>query len=935
MTTRLFVAVSVLYLAILPGLSAQDTIPAVPAPAEQPQRTGRIVGRVLEEGTGAPIAGAQVGIAAGGTSVSAGFDGRYTLSNVPAGPVALAVRAIGYAPKTVSGIEVPPGGVVSQDITLTAQTITVGEITVAAVVERGSVVQALDDQRNSASIVNSVTAEQMAKSPDGDAAQAVQRVSGVTVQDGRYVIVRGLGERYTTTSMNGARLPSPEPERRVVPLDLFPSGLLEAVTTTKTFTPDLPGDFSGAHVDLRTREFPARRIWSMSASSGANTAVAGRPTLRAPSTGSEWLGFAGRERSMPGALTSAPPNLAGLTQSEINGLIGSFRNAWTSGLEDGGLNGSFGVSVGGEDPVLGRLIGYLASLTYSYTQEARLDESRAIAQPGSTVGTFDRQNFYRGETGRTSVLWGGIFNLSTRIGTTTRLDLNNTYTRTADNEASRLAGFNDEFNDNFDITRLTFVERAALSNQLRGEHLFGLRHHFEWQLGRGLVTRSEPDRSDLVYQTVVDTATGASQPYAWLGGARSGARAFSAIRETSSQASLNYGLRLGSLARPTVVKVGIFARRGDRDADSRVYDITTSSLTTQERSQTAETIFSGAYASAGRLSLFANANSGRYTARDRNAGGFAMLELPVNGTIRLIGGARVERSEISVRTRTVSGTDTTSILNDTDVLPSLSATIALTANTNLRLSASQTVSRPEYRELSPVTYFDIIGGSRQFGNVNLRRALIQNYDMRWEWYPRAGEVISIGLFAKRFDNPIERILVQTAGGNTPDVSFANAEAALNYGVELEVRRSLDMLVPALLPFGLFANATIMHSDITAPTGGLSSLTNGNRAMVGQSPYVVNLGLTYTHPRSDLSATLLFNRAGRRILDAGILPLPDTYEEARSLVDVSVQVPLFSGVTAKLDGKNLFDAPFLVTQGSVERLRYRAGRIFSMGVRWSP
>lgn len=905
-------------LAATPSLHAQD------------QRTGRIVGRVIDE-AGHPVPGAQIGLATSSATTTAGIDGRYTLLNIVPGVVALSVRAIGFSPKTVSGVVVPEGGVVSQDIVLTAQTMEVEGISVTSEAERGTVAAALDEQRNAAGVVNAITAEQIARSPDSDAGQAVQRVSGVTVQDGRYVFVRGLGERYTTTSLNGARLPSPEPEKKVVPLDLFPSNLLEAITTSKTFTPDQPGDFSGAQVNLRTREFPLRRQLTLSTGFSANTAVTGENVVRAPSDDLSPLGSAGATRRMPALLRSAPANLSGLSQSQINSIIGSFRNQWTSRSSDGGPNGSLSLSLGGEDPLFGRLIGYAASLTYAYNQEARADEQRAVALPTSVPGELLRRNAYTGSTGRTSVLWGGILNLSTRLGSTTRLDWNNTFTRTADNEAVRLAGFNHDANEFYDVTRLTFVARSALSSQLRGTHQFG-RHGVEWAGSFSRVSRDEPDRSDLVYVTSYDSATGASQPILWTGGPRSGARAFAEIDERSGEGTASYRLNLDQLGRRTL-KVGAFGRATRREADSRVYDIINLGLTTQQRTAPAESIMAN-YAGSNSLSLFANANAGRYTATDVNAGGYAMVELPVGQRVRLIGGARVERADIQVRTRTIDGRDTTSNLENTDVLPSLGATIALTPSMNLRLSASQTLSRPEYRELSPVTWFDIIGGARQFGNASLRRALIRNFDARWEWYPRAGEVVSVGLFAKDFDDPIERVMVQTSDGITPDATFLNADGAVNYGIEFDVRRSLDIIAPALLPFAVFSNLTLMRSEIRTAGAG-SSPTNPDRAMVGQAPYVVNMGLVYTHPRSDFSATVLFNRVGRRIVEAGIQPYPDAYEEARSLLDLSVQLPLAGRVSARMDLKNLLDAPYRVSQGNIDRLSYRSGRVLGVGLRWNP
>src|SRR5215207_9716056 len=208
------------------------------------QGTGQIAGRVLDQATGRPLSSARVAVQGAQLAAMSGVDGRYTLGGVPAGTATLTVALLGYAPKTVTGVAVRAGAATAQDITLQARGIALEGLTVTAAAERGSVNRALDEQRTSVGVVNTVTSEQIARSPDSDAAQAVQRVSGVTVQGGRYVFVRGLGERYTTAQLNGTRIPSPEPEKKVVPLDLFPAGLLQSITTTKTFTPDLQGDFS-------------------------------------------------------------------------------------------------------------------------------------------------------------------------------------------------------------------------------------------------------------------------------------------------------------------------------------------------------------------------------------------------------------------------------------------------------------------------------------------------------------------------------------------------------------------------------------------------------------------------------------------------------------------------------------------------------------------
>ena len=300
----------------------------------------------------------------------------------------------------------------------------------------------------------------MTRSPDSDAAQAVQRVSGVTVQDGKYVTVRGLGERYTTTSLNGARIPSLEPEKKMVPLDLFPSSLLETITTSKTFTPDQSGDFSGASVDIKMREFPARRTTTIATSFGWNGEATAKDVIGAPTTGGEFLGFAAGSRSVPSALRGAGNFNGPITQQDMNGFVNSFRNAWTSATNTGTPTGSLTFSRGGNDPLFGHQVGYVLSGTYSYAQEVRTGETRALAQPTGDGGTkpIDR---YDGSTGRSSVLWGGVLSASSLLGSSARLAFNATYNRSAENEARHEFGSSEQFALPLEVTRLRYIERGV------------------------------------------------------------------------------------------------------------------------------------------------------------------------------------------------------------------------------------------------------------------------------------------------------------------------------------------------------------------------------------------------------------------------------------------------------------------------------------------
>ena len=887
--------------------------------------TGRITGRVVDAATGAGLA--DVGVQIVGTTLGgmSGVDGRFTLGNVPAGTVTIQARRIGYQAKSVTGIVLGAGQTIEQSIALGTATVQLQAVSVTASAERGSVNKALDEQRTSTSIVNATTAEQIARSPDSDAAQAVKRVSGVTVQDGKYVIVRGLGERYTQTSLNGARVPSPEPERKVVPLDLFPSGLIDAITTAKTFTPDRPGDFSGALVDIRTREFPADRSITFSSSVGMNSAAAGKDVIRAPRLGSEWLAIGGGRRTIPDAVLAAGPTLSNVRPGESsNAIIRSFRNKWSPVQASGLPNGSFGASIGGSDPVFGRRVGYVGSLSYSTTQEVRRDERLVVPRADGAGGAAALSEF-AGSTGRESVLWGGVANLSTMLGGASRISLNNTYNRTADNEARSLTGLDEQYASVLNLTRLSFIARSVLSNQLRGDHALG-RQQIDWSVSRSQVARDEPDRSDMTYQ-------GSGDARFWRGQANDATRFFGELDERDYAGALNYRYTLGDAASAPQLKVGGYFRDVHRNSDVRAYDVVNLGLEQSELRGRAESIFRRAATGVDAdLLVRPSTFGGNYSADETLGAGFAMIESNLGSRLRVIAGARVESADIQVNTLTAQLQDTVSRLRNTDVLPALNMTLRLTDAQSFRVSAAQTLSRPEYRELSPVAYVEIGANNEERGNPGLKRALIQNYDARWEWYPSGGEVLSVGVFAKRFQDPIERVFVATTG--RPQIGFVNADAATNYGIEFDLRKGLGFLGPVGDAFTLATNATFMRSRIEI-SDSLTAATNPNRPMVGQSPYVVNASLGYAQPGGRFTATVLYNVFGKRITLAGVDPLPDTYERPRNVLDFAVQVPIFRDVSARVNGSNLLDAAYIERIGDIDRRYYRAGRVFAFGLNWRP
>ena len=908
-----------------PLLRAQEAAPAAP--------TGRIVGRILDAQSGQGIP--QVTIQVVGTRLGAlsGVDGRYTITRVPAGTVTLHVRLIGYGPKTVTGIMLDANKSTEQNITLDQATVTLAASVITADAARGSSAEALNAQKTATGIVSGITMEQISKSPDSDASQAAQRVSGVTVQRGGSLFVRGLGERYTTTQLNGTRVPSPEPEKRTVPLDLFPSSLLETITTAKTFTPDQQGDFSGAQVEIKTREFPAIRQYTLSTTAGYNAGATGSEVLTAFTAGGERLANVGDKRNLPSIIRSLG-NFQGinLTQGDENLLINQFRNAWTPSAKTAAPNSSTSFSVGGNDPILGQRIGYLLSGTFSQSTDQRSGLVRALANRGDTPGSTVEQDRFEGESGSTSVIWGGLANFSTLIAGHSRLMFNTTYRRTADHDARREYGFFENEGFNARIDRQQYVERSVRSTQVAAEHQFGEAHRFDWALTSSGVSRDEPDRTEFVY--VVEPGPGGSDVLRWHNSSNAGAvRTFSSLSEDNREGRLNYQLNFGALGRQHYIKAGALHRETQRDADTRAYSITAPSATNAIRELSPEELFDGRLTGANDslLHIIPLAQGGSYVAKDRLSAGYLMAEIGLTDRLRLITGARFESDRLSVDATSTLGQPVGTENDWSDLLPSAALNVSLSEYQNLRLSVSRTLARPEYRELVPIKSRDVLNGDDLEGNPDLQRTRIDNVDLRWEWYPASGEVLSIGLFAKRFDQPIERVY-RAAGASSRFIGFVNAESAENYGVELEARKGLAFMGRLFEPLSVFSNLTLMRSEIDLGSN-QSAATNPKRRMVGQAPYVLNVGLAYASLSGNTSATILLNRVGDRIEAAGDLPLPDVVQQPRNVMDFSLRFPVLGSLSGRFDAKNMLDEPFKTVQGTVTREYWQAGRTFQFGLSW--
>ena len=759
-----------------------------------------------------------------------------------------------------------------------------------------------------------ISAEAISRSPDSDAADAVARITGVSVLDDKFVVIRGLGERYSNTLLNGVELPSPEPQKRVVPLDIFPASLLEAVVTSKSATPDRPGDFAGGSVDVRTKEFPEHFVLQVGGELGYNSLATFEDVPLPPQGGLDFLGFDDGRRAAP---TLPPP---GSTDSVALERLGEgFRNVWTPPLQRAAPNGGFNFSMGGQVGSVERPVGFGLSLTYRSRTEFLPDR---LEQVVNSDGNVDRGQQTR-ET-QAVVDWGVVFNVTTRLGPGSKLGWKNLYTRNAEEtigDGFGVVGYDDELQRLYSVR---YVARGFLQSQVTGEHLlrplFGSR--LDWKATWALATRDEPESRSVRYVTKRGQNEAyrlvSSEPnYFWI--------RMLDDRLYSGQADWSIPFRL---RRPGdgLLKTGALFRVKFRDFDSELVEVKIAPSTVPGVDAVATLPPELAFApeNIGDIITFQRHGSNfahPYESRDRVAAAYAQLDLsPLDG-LRLVGGLRAEDWDLFLEG--ADGAVTKRIVRD--YLWSANLTYALSERANLRLAGFRSIARPDPREIAPEYYVAVGIGCATQGNPDLQRAAIDNLDARWEVYPRAGEMFAVSAFYKRFDMPIVE-QIDIPGSAQCVVRPRNADRGTVYGTELEARRHLDFLPGLLRGISLGLNLTLVKSEATHNIEGLTDVDGvpilAHLPFQGQSPYLVNGFVGYTTPNAGLSLTLLVAGFGDRVIQygrrltvpEGVVQVPHVQERGRVTIDAKVQQRLGRASTS-LSLRNLTNAPSQYFQNS--------------------
>lgn len=916
---------------------------AAPALAEQTgaaaqARKVRVTGVVRDESNNITLPGLAVEVV-GGETVYTDVDGRYVVELAP-GNYEIKVSMDGYEARTLKVAVAAGARVIDANVGLSmsrfAETVTV-TATGAVDVATSSAEAQIAERKSSAVITDNLGSQEMKKNADSDAAQAMSRVTGMSVVDNQYVFVRGLGERYSNTTLAGSTLPTTEPDKKVVPLDLFPAGLLDSVQVSKSYSPDRSAEFAGGLVQIQPLKFPSRAVLDFSYGLNVYSTATGKSIPLSSVGKRDWWGFDSGARALPAGIPSNKIVRKGIYTPEVGYDETQFAafgklldNQWRPQNVDGKPGQNWGAVFGNR---FGK-VGIVASMMHSY-KENFLEEQRAFYRIGDTVDDLEAVSNYQMRTGTQKAQLGGVANIAYQFNPNNRVAFENFYSHSGRDEGRTFEGPNTENNFYYYNNRLQYVEEGLMSNALAGDHFlrgFG-NSRIDWRLSTARANRDEPDLRETLYQAPFRAGTlepNLTTPPTLSDESQSGFRLFNNLDDETIDGALNWSTFSSAGSRPTQYKFGVSYVDRQRDFVSRRFRYIPVTLS---KADPPAILFN---ATLQPEELFTQQNIGvafrfneetrptdAYDGEQTTASAYGMVDIALSGRTRLNGGARVERFDQTVNTfdpfglfvRTISATN-----KNTDVFPAINLVQSFARNQNLRLSYSTTVNRPEFRELAAFEFTDVVGSRATRGNPELQRALIQNVDARWEMFPGGRNVLAVSGFFKNFDQPIERVVI---AGAQPIATFQNADKARNFGVELEAAYALGTHV------FFNANYTFVDSKITLSPEQRSVQTSLERALAGQSKNLFNLTGEYTI--GGFAARALVNFAGDRISDVGANQAPDVIEQGRETVDFVITQRLGTKISLRLSGENLTDSDYQFTQGDQSQRTFKLGRTFGFSL----
>ncbi len=888
--------------------------------AAHAQQKGIIRGTVIEDETGEPLFFANVVIKGTQIGATTDFEGNFELRAEP-GAHDLGVSFIGLNSTIITGVQVKAGEATVIDILrLKPATSELSEVIITAEVARNTEAALLTVKRKSANVIDGISAAKLRKTGDSDAGDAAKRVTGVSVEGGKYVYVRGLGDRYTKTTLNGVDVPGLDPDRNSIQIDIFPTNLINNMTVLKTALAELPADFTGGVMDIETKAFPEKELLIVSAGIGYNPSMHLNPDyLDYEGSSTDFLGFDGGERELPSGAEQSPaphPFFAG-TNEEVGTFNRNFSPTLGAMKQTSFMDFDLGLSMGNQKVLeSSNKLGYIFSATYKnstrFYDDVTFGEYYSNGAP--SVYNHDLATLQTGQLGERSVLLGGLAGLAFKT-LTSKYRIALMHLQNGESTASQFYVVNaDEVLGQSGYqayaNNLTYSQRGLTNLMLSGEHHKGEgKWDIEWIISPTLSNITEPD----LRRTAFTLESGDSTFESGQGGNPS--RIWRYLDEINIAEKLDVTLNTKTFERDGKLKFGASHLFKQRDYKILSFDLQAAKSGYTYDGNPNNVLADTNIFPLGQLfyqslnSPNGEPNPNAYSSNVNNIAAYTSFEFSPTFKLKTIIGLRAEyyiqrhtgRDQLGARNNPNGNVlDNEIVLSSLDLFPSANIIFALDENQNLRGSYFRSIARPSFKELSfaqildPVTNRTFNGGLLVYNDTannniwdgNLESTRINNLDLRYEIFGDMGELISFSGFAKFFSDAIELVRIPTAQ-TTPEFQPRNVGNGEIYGGEFELRKNLDFISSALSMVSFSTNVTIVHSVIEMTPVEFNSRKENKkegdkvdreRAMAGQAPYIVNAGFQYDDAESEFSAGIYYNVKGPTLEVVGGGVFPDVYTQ---------------------------------------------------------
>lgn len=914
----------------------------------QAQR-GTITGTVtaLENGKVEPQPFANVVIKGTTTGASTDLDGKY-LFKVDPGTYTVVTTMVGY-PAVEKAVSVVADQTVTVDLQLDGSAMEMKAVEVVKEKRTDTEAAVLMDTRKSEQVVNGLGRQQIAKSQDRTAGDVVKRIPGVTIIGDRFIMVRGLADRYNTVLLNDVAAPSMEADKRAFSFDLIPSAALDRILIYKSGAPELPGDFAGGTIKIGTMSVPEKNETRFTFSTSIRPGTTFKDFRQDKTSSTDAFGFDDGSRLMPSDL---PSTLIGASPTTAQNVGRSLSNNWASSLSTAMPDGRLGLYIARRFGKEGgrNTYGNLTSIDYSNTRLHYTAKNYNYNAYDPELGRSDTIYSYNDEENIQSARVTLMHNWTAMLGKHSRIDFRNLLNQMGDNQTTYRTGRDLEGGNELRNYAFRYRQRTIYSGQLHGSHDIGEKSKLDWTLGYGKAISKEPDFRRISTRRDLNTGDANTPFTAYIplsADPFNAGRSFSDLHEDVYTARVDYERTLKESDDHWALKLrgGLYSEYKQRDFSMRWLSYTKGiNFNNDLADLPMETIFSQQNINGqGGFELDEGTNaSDKYEANNTLMAGYLGGTAVYAHRWTISGGARMEYNRQVLNSARYSGRNVSVDNMVLAVLPSANVSLAIGEKQQVRVAYSNTLNRPEFRELAPFSYYDFTYNNVLAGNDSLKTAYIHNVEARWELYPELNGIISFGVFYKRFENPIETYFVPGGGGGgTRNFTFGNAVGATSLGAEMEVRRSLKGWFENGLLSRLGAQVNAAYISTSVDLGKKAVGQSGERPLMGQSPYVVNAGLYYTDVDHKFQCNVLYNVIGPRLFAVGTFGTPDIYEMPRNVVDITLTKGLGERFEVKLSAQDVLNQRTRLIQDSNEDgsltgvdeevMSFRRGSYFSAGL----